>query len=263
MLPGDEIPGSHGLKPGFGTYKDEGKIYASVMGLASPRPPFMRVIALSGRYIPQRDDLVLGVIQMVGPTYWLLDIRAPHFTPLHMTGTPWQMEYGETIEYLKPGEAVLVRVEGIDEANRIGVTMNGPGLGKVEGGYIVEISPTKVPRVIGKSGSMIQLIQQATGAHLVVGQNGRIWVEGENDQIRRVREVLQLIDREGQRHGLTDRVKELLEGQSHPQEELPPPENYDPGPEMDPEMDPDPVTPHPADVSAYPRPTTKNEGQHQ
>ncbi len=215
VLPGEEVP-AQGLKPGFGTYRsrDDGKIYASVMGLLSPRPPFVRVIPLSGRYIPQRDDMVVGVIQAVGPTYWLLDIRAPHFTPLHMTGTPWQMEYGECGEYLRPGETVIVRVEGIDEQRRIGVSMNGPGLGKLEGGYVVEISPTKVPRVIGKSGSMIQMIQQDTGAKLVVGQNGRVWIEGDNDQIRRVREVLALIDREGQKVGLTDRVKALLDTQA-------------------------------------------------
>jgi exosome complex component RRP4 len=231
------------------------------MGLASPRPPFMRVIALSGRYIPQRDDLVIGVIQMVGPTYWLLDIRAPHFTPLHMTGTPWQMEYGETSEYLRPAEAVLVRVEGMDEQRRIGVTMNGPGLGKIEGGYIVEISPTKVPRVIGKSGSMIQLIQQATGARLTVGQNGRVWIQGDSEQIRRVREVLQLIDREGQRHGLTDRVKDLLEGRRPPEEEeMPPVENLPQEPEMDPDMDSEPVTPHPANETMYSRPPQNDPG---
>jgi exosome complex component RRP4 len=214
VLPGQEIP-AQGLKPGFGTYRDrdDGRIYASVMGLVSPRPPFMRVTPLTGRYIPQRDDMVVGVIQAVGPSYWLLDIRAPHFTPLHHTGTPWKIDYGECGEYLHPGETVLVRVEGMDEMRRIGVSMNGPGLGKLEGGYIAEISPTKVPRVIGKAGSMIGLIQHSTGARLVVGQNGRIWIEGDEKQIRRVREVLDLIDEEGQRSGLTDRVQDLLESQ--------------------------------------------------
>lgn len=212
MLPGEELKVS-GLRPGFGTYREDGRLYASVMGLLSARPPFARVIPLAGRYIPQKDDLVLGVVQSVGPTYWLLDIRAPHFTPLHVSGVPWQLDYGETVEYLRPGETVLVRVEGLDENRRVGVSMNGPNLGKLEGGYLVEISPSKVPRVIGKGGSMIQLIQGATGARLVVGQNGRVWVEGGPDQIRKVREVLQLIDEEGQRRGLTDRVKALLASQ--------------------------------------------------
>jgi exosome complex component RRP4 len=209
VLPGEELKVGQ-LRPGFGTYREEGKLYASVMGMLSRQPPFVRVIPLAGRYIPQKDDLVVGVVQGVGPTYWLLDIRAPHFTPLHVSGVPWQLDYGETVEYLSPGDTVLVRVEGVDETRRVGVSMNGPNLGKLEGGYLTEISPTKVPRVIGKGGSMIQLLQSETRTRLVVGQNGRIWIQGGPEQIARVREVLEIIDQEGQRHGLTDRVKALL-----------------------------------------------------
>ncbi|MDE1819628.1 MAG: KH domain-containing protein [Euryarchaeota archaeon] len=262
VLPGEEIAAS-GLKPGFGTYRsrEDGKMYASLMGLLSPRPPFMRVIPLTGRYLPQRDDLVVGVIQAVGATYWLLDIRAPHFTPLHMTGTPWQMEYGECGEYLRPGETVLVRVEGTDESQRIGVSMNGPGLGKLEGGYISEVSPTKVPRVIGKSGSMIQMIQQETGARLVVGQNGRVWIEGNDQQIRRVREVLALIDEEGQRVGLTDRVKDLLDRQvgrkSPPRQERESPQ-WGPASSDDEVHDGSPPRPPKGDVQG---PTMYTDGQ--
>lgn len=210
VVPGDEIP-HQGLKPGFGTYRADGRLYASVMGLVSPRPPFMRVVPLSGPYIPQRDDVVIGVVQMVGPSYWLLDIRGPHFTPLHFTGTPWKIDYGECGEYLRPGDSIVVRVEGIDASRRIGVTMNGEGLGKIEGGYIAEISTTKVPRVIGKSGSMIQMIQGATGTRLVVGQNGRVWIDGPDEGIARVRSVLEIVDIEGQKQGLTDRVKAFLD----------------------------------------------------
>jgi len=210
VLPGDRIE-SHGLRPGFGTYRSDGELYASVMGILNPRPPFMRVVPLSGPYIPQKDDLVVGVVQSSGPTYWLLDIRGPHFTPLHMTGTPWKIDYGECGEYLRPGDTVLVRVEGVDESRRVGVTMIGEGLGRLEGGYLHEISPTKVPRAIGKGGSMIQLIQQETRTRLVVGQNGRIWIQGDDEGIRKVCLILDLIDREGQRHGLTERVKQILE----------------------------------------------------
>ncbi len=210
VLPGDLIE-DRGLRPGFGTYREDGHLYASVMGILSPRPPFMRVVPLAGPYIPQRDDVVIGVVQLVGPTYWLLDIRGPHFTPLHMTGTPWKIEYGECGEYLRPGESVIVRVEGVDAAKRVGVTMNGESLGKIEGGFIHEISPTKVPRVIGKGGSMIQMVQRATRTQLVVGQNGRVWIRGDDAGIQRVRSVLELIYMEGQRRGLTERVKGFLD----------------------------------------------------
>jgi exosome complex component RRP4 len=209
VLPGEEIP-AHGLKPGPGTYRTGGKVYASVLGLLSSRPPLVQVIPLSGRYIPKAHDRVLGTVRDVQGTFWLLDIGAPRWAPLHMTGTPWKIEIGETDRYLHVGDAVTVEVESLDQTGRIGVTMLGEGLGKLEGGTIVHVSPARIPRVVGRGGSMIQLITRHTGAEVVVGQNGRIWVNGPPDAIRRVASVLRLIDENGHRSGLTEKVESYL-----------------------------------------------------
>jgi exosome complex component RRP4 len=209
VLPGEEIA-SRGLKPGPGTYRVGGKVYASVLGLLSPRPPFVQVVPLSGRYIPKPGDDVIGTVTDVQGTFWLLDIGAPRWAPLHMTGTPWKIEVGETDQYLRVGESVIVQVENLDPTGRIGVTMNGEGLGKLEGGTIVTISPARVARVVGRGGSMIQTILSRTGAKMTVGQNGRVWVGGDASAIERVREVLRMIDEEGHQHGLTERVDSYL-----------------------------------------------------
>ena len=209
VLPGEEIR-VQGLKPGPGTYRVGGKVYASVLGLLAPRPPVVQVIPLSGRYIPHPNDVVIGVVTDAQSTFWLLDIGAPRWAPLHMTGTPWKIDVGETDQYLKIGDAVVVRVESLEATGRIGVTMNGEHLGKLEGGTIVRVSPARVPRVVGRGGSMIGTIGRHTGAQLAVGQNGRIWVSGSPEAIRRVSEVLRMIDEEGQRPGLTDRIESYL-----------------------------------------------------
>jgi len=188
-----------------------GKVYANVLGLLSPRPPFIRVIPLAGRYIPKAGDVVVGTVADVQGTFWLLDISAPRWAPLHMTGTPWKIDYGETSEYLRVGDSVVVAVETLESSGRIGVTMNGPGLGKLTGGTIVTISSAKVPRVIGRGGSMIQSITSATDTKVVVGQNGRIWIDGTPEAIQRVQAALRIIDEEGHRSGLTDRVQQHLE----------------------------------------------------
>jgi len=209
VLPGEEIR-AHGLKPGPGTYRTGGKVYASVLGLLSERPPVVQVIPLSGRYIPKPNDTVLGTVTDVQGTFWLLDIGAPRWAPLHMTGTPWQVEIGETDRFLRVGDAVVVQVESLEATGRIGVTMNGEGLGKLEGGTIVRISPARVPRVVGRNGSMIDTIRKHTGAEVVVGQNGRVWVGGSPDAIHRVSEVLRIIEENAQHSGLTDRVESYL-----------------------------------------------------
>jgi exosome complex component RRP4 len=198
------------LKPGPGTYRTGGKVYASVLGLLSTRPPVVQVIPLSGRYIPKPHDVVLGTVTDVQSTFWLLDIGAPRWAPLHMTGTPWKIEVGETDQYLHVGDAVAVEVENLDPTGRIGVTMLGENLGKLEDGTIVHVSAARIPRVVGRGGSMVGLITRLTGAQIVVGQNGRIWVNGSPDAIRRVAAVLRLIDENGHRSGLTERVESFL-----------------------------------------------------
>ncbi|EQD38507.1 KH domain protein, partial [mine drainage metagenome] len=131
VLPGEELPGQ-GLRPGAGTYRVGGKVYASVLGLLAPRPPFVTVVPLSGRYIPKAGDTVIGIVTDCQTTFWLLDIAAPRWAPLHVTGSPWKVEVGETDRYLRVGDAVVVRVESLEATGRIGVTMLGDGLGKLE-----------------------------------------------------------------------------------------------------------------------------------
>jgi len=209
VLPGEELP-SRGLKPGPGTYRVGGKVYASQLGLLSPRPPFVQVVPLSGRYVPKAGDQVVGTVTDVQSTFWLLDIGAPRWAPLHMTGTPWKVDVGETERYLRVGDAVVVRVENLEATGRIGVTMVGDGLGKLEGGTIVRISPARVPRVVGRGGSMIDTITRHTSAEVAIGQNGRVWIGGNAEAIQRVRDVLQMIEENGPRSGLTDRVERFL-----------------------------------------------------
>ena len=209
VLPGEEID-VRGLQPGPGTYRVDGRTYASVLGLLSHRPPVVRVVPLSGRYIPKAGDTVVGTVTDVQTTFWLLDIAAPRWAPLHMTGTPWKIDVGECGQYLHVGDTVVVQIENLEATGRIGVTMLGEGLGKVEGGAIIVLSPAKVPRLIGRSGSMIQMLTERTGCRVAVGQNGRVWVDGTPDGILRVREAIRLIEEEGQRPGLTERVAGYL-----------------------------------------------------
>ncbi len=209
VLPGEEVP-AQGLRPGPGTYRTGGHVYASVLGLLNARPPFVEVVPLSGRYIPRPDDVVIGTVTDAQTTFWLLDIGAPRWAPLHMTGTPWKVDVGETGRFLHIGDSVVVRVESLEATGRIGVSMMGEGLGKLEGGTIVHISPARIPRVVGRGGSMIQTIRQHTGAEVAVGQNGRIWVGGGPEAIRRVSAVLTMIEENGPRPGLTERVESYL-----------------------------------------------------
>jgi len=213
VVPG-ELLAISGKKAGPGTYSEGGKIFASQLGIKSIRPDMISVVPLSGQYMPVRGDLVVGEIIDVGASNWLVDINAPHPAPLHVNEVPWRVEFGETRRFMGVGDVVLLKIVGHDETMRIQVTMQDHGLRKLTGGMVIEVSPSKVPRVIGKTGSMIQMLKNMTGCRIYVGQNGRIWIDGELDNIVRAVRAIRLIEEEAHARGLTERVKQLLESGS-------------------------------------------------
>ena len=85
-------------------------------------------------------------------------------------------------------------------------------LGKLEDGLIVEINSNRVPRVIGKEGSMISLIKNETGCRITVGQNGLIWIKGDKieDELFAKRAILHVAEKSFI-SGLTEEVKKWFE----------------------------------------------------
>lgn len=210
VVPG-ELLDSTGMRPGPGTYTEQGRIYAAQLGIKTVRSNQVGVVPLAGQYMPIRGDLVVGKIVDVSASSWLVDINSPYPAPLHVNEVPWRVEFGETSKFMKVGDVVLLKVVGVDEMKRVQVSMNDHGLRRLTGGMVLEVSPSKVPRVIGKNGSMIQMLKNSTGCRINVGQNGRIWVDGDTDGILRAIEAIKLIEEEAHNIGLTEKVKQLLE----------------------------------------------------
>jgi exosome complex component RRP4 len=210
VVPGDVL-GSSNLKPGMGTYREEGKIYAALLGIKNERSGYVNIVPLSGRYIPRPGDSVIGTVVDRGPSHWLIDINSPYPAPMNVNEVPWRVEYGDTAKYMDIGDVLLVKVLSVDETKRVVVTMKEQGLKKLGGGQIVEISHSKVPRVIGRKGSMISLIKGFTNCRMFVGQNGRIWIDGNNDDVHNTVSVIKKIEEEAQMFGLTESVRSMLE----------------------------------------------------
>jgi exosome complex component RRP4 len=86
------------------------------------------------------------------------------------------------------------------------------GLGKIDEGIIMQINPNKVPRVIGKEGSMINLIKEETGCQITVGQNGYIWIKGDIiDKELFAKKAIIFITEKSFMSGLTEEVKKWFE----------------------------------------------------
>ena len=169
--------------------------------------------------MPSAGDFVIGIVNDIGPSNWMIDINAPYPAPLHVSEVPWKVEFGDTSRFLNIGNVVLLKILSVDESKKIQVTMNDSGLRKVEGGLLVEIAHSKVSRVIGKSGSMIQMLKAASGCRIFVGQNGRIWIDGDEDRAAVVADAIKMIEEKAQARDLTEKVKVYLESKLPAEEE--------------------------------------------
>lgn len=210
VVPGEELGDDGSFKAGMGTYRHAGKIFSSHLGIKSVRAGYVNVVPLSGKYLPRPGDSVIGVVSDMGPSSWFIDLNSPYPGMLHVNEAPWKVDYGDTARYLRLGDAILAKVLSVDDTKRVQITMKEHGLRKLGGGELMRIPHSKVPRVIGKGGSMISLLKQYTQCRMFVGQNGNIWIDGELEGIILATKAIDMIDRKAQVVGLTEEVRVFL-----------------------------------------------------
>ena len=195
--------------PGRGTFKEDGKICSSLMGLVSLRNKKIRVIPLKSKYVPKKGDVVIGKINDVRFSMWDVDINSP-YSGILPAFEVFGRDKKELNKVFDVGDVLFLRVIDVDEVKKAKLGLKGRGMGKFRGGIIVDISPTKVPRLIGKKGSMINMIKDKTNCKIVVGQNGLVWVKGKEDMEQLTREIIHMIEAEAHTSGLTNKVKNKL-----------------------------------------------------
>ena len=210
VVPGDVLS-TRGEKGGDNTYERDGKLYAAILGVKNYSQNGISVMPIGGVYMPSTGDTVIGIINDIAASNWMVDISAPYPAPLHVNEVPWKVEFGDTSKYLNVGDAVLLKILMVDESKKIQVTMNDSGLRKLDGGMIVDVPYCKVSRIIGKSGSMIQMLKNMTDCRIFIGQNGRIWIDGDDENAEVTADAIRYIEENSQKGNLTEKVKALIE----------------------------------------------------
>lgn len=197
-------------KSGRGTFIENGKIYSEILGVLSKKSEYINVVPLKGRYSAIEGDFVIGIIEEAMQSSWLVDINAPYPALLHVNEVPWDVDFGETEKYLNYGDSVMAKVIQIDPEKKTQITLKDRNLYKIRGGYITNVEPSRVPRIIGKKGSMIALLKKYTRCRIFVGQNGRIWIDGDDDDVAKVLNTIRKIEDESLSYGLTNRIEKFL-----------------------------------------------------
>ena len=212
-VPGEALAIGMDILPGAGTYRDGEKIVANRLGLVTIEGRTIKLIPLSGRYTPKTGDVIICKVIDVGFNGWRLDTNSAYSAMLSMKdATSDFIARGANLtQYYDLGDHIVCKIINVTSQKLIDVTMKGPGLRKLKNGRVIEVDSNKVPRIIGKQGSMVILIKEGTNCNITVWQNGLIWIEGEPTNELLAIQTIRKIERESHLSGLTDKIKEFLE----------------------------------------------------
>lgn len=213
-VPGQVLAKGMDYLPAGGAFREGDTIIASQVGVINIAGRLIKVIPLNARYIPKRGDTVIGKVTDISFNGWYVDIGDGQDALLSLKEATSEF-IGKDVDltqYYDFGNYIVATIVRVTKSKMVDLTTKGPGLRKLTSGKIIKVASAKVPRIIGKQGSMISLVKEATGCRIVVGQNGLVWILGTDPFKEKVAtEAILKIDKESHTEGLTDKIKAFLD----------------------------------------------------
>jgi len=211
VIPGEILAQGNDYLPGEGTERRNEAVVSLLYGLAEETNKLLRVIPLSGVYEARKGNTVIGKVEMVTFNGWVVDIGCSENAFLTLSEVSTFINKNEIEEFLKLGDMLVAKILDINKRG-IDLTLKSKGLGKIEEGIIININSNKVPRVIGKEGSMINLIKEGTQTKITVGRNGYIWINATDvEDMINAKKTINFVAKKSYLSGLTEEVKEFME----------------------------------------------------
>ncbi len=214
VVPGEVLAEGMDYLPGAFTYRLGEKIIAKKVGLVDMEGRAIKLIPLSGRYLPKIGDQIIAKVYDITMNGWLVDTNSAYNAMLSTKDTQRFIRKGEDLtRYFDVGDYIRAKIVNVTSQNLVDLSMREPGMMKMAGGRFIRINACKVPRVIGKMGSMVTLIKEKTKCSIAVGQNGIVCIKGETpeDELRAVQAIKKIED-EAHLEGLTERITQFLGG---------------------------------------------------
>lgn len=221
VIPG-EVVARGNLRAEANVMRVDDKIVSTRVGMAELAHDSVRVVPLSGPYIPRIDDLVVAKVIDYSAFAWEADINSCFFGILpaaSVFGRDYSPAKDSLTDKLAIGDMIAAKVIAFDRTRDPLLSISGPGLGRIPRGQTVKISPAKVPRLIGKKGSMIRTIEQGSNCRMLIGQNGVVVIVGAfEDTLRGIRAV-NMVEEQAHSPDLTEKVMELLGMHAQPEQQ--------------------------------------------
>jgi len=183
VLPGDLLAEGKIEANSVYIYREGNKYYSSIVGIVEVKEDKITLIPIEHAYIPKPNDLVVGLITDVGPTYWSVDINSPY---------EGQLPVGETLlrqtqatvdtlrKFLSIGDHVVLKVLSFDRLRDPVLSMRGKGLGKITDGKVIELSSRIANALLYKRRSLVEAVAKETETNIFIGNNARVWIVGKD-----------------------------------------------------------------------------------
>ena len=217
VIPGDVIiTGSY--VPEQNAILDGDKIMSTAIGFYEIEDNRVNVIPLTGLYTPKIDDLIIGKVISHNALSWDIDINS-YYTGMLPASDIFGREYSSSKDdlslKLSVGDIISTRIIKAGGSRGPLLSISGQNLGKIDSGELVKISPTKIPRLIGKHGSMIQTIEASTNATITIGQNGLIVLKCDDSTgLKKAVESIKMMNEALHNTNLEQKIQNILDGKN-------------------------------------------------
>lgn len=212
VIPGMTLATGMDFLPGDNTYREDDKIFAKVIGLVHISGRVIKITPLSGPYVPKQGDRIIGKVIDITLNGWRIDTGTAYSAMLNVrdASNRFIKREEDLSKIIAIGDFVIAKITAVTSQMLIDLTMKGPDLRKIIGGRIIHVNSNKVPRVIGKQGSMITLIKEHTNCDIIVGQNGNILIKGTPEGELLAEKAIKMIEKKSHYDGLTSQIEDFL-----------------------------------------------------
>jgi exosome complex component RRP4 len=186
VLPGDLIAEGNVEYNTIYIYSVNGKHYSSILGIVEVKDNKIMLTPIEQAYIPRPNDIVIGIVEDIGNTYWMVDLNSPYEGQLPISETPLKQPYpiGDLMrKYLDIGDYVIVKILVFDRNRDPLISMKGSGLGKITTGKVIDYRVSRIRFLKRRGKPLLEAIARETKTNIMVANNGRIWVSGESGEL--------------------------------------------------------------------------------
>jgi len=194
------IPGDNLKKKDINSYERENNYYSKYILLVNED----KTTRLFGYYMPEVNDIVIGKVIDVLSNGWIIDINSPYVGKLSLKDTG--VDPNDLYTY---GDYILCQIIKMTKNKLIDLEIKKKE--KLNDGLILKVDPARIPRLIGKNSSMLNLIKEDLKIDIIIGKNGRVYLNGDINNVLKAVDIIRFVINNSYKRGLTEKVKEILE----------------------------------------------------